>query len=426
MTEDQKRASFYHTFPWERFTELFQRAGILSQDLQVCEERCEAMLALTAIHDIFKNEALTPVVQQGHEFEGFTEGEVIRDHDLALNYILHFFADALPSFSGLNTEQRKVVSFTQGKMAFNNGWLVQGEAPPSALFLTFKKLIVGGSASKEDVSFYFVHWLTDLAGAVPNGRGSEQFVLKFPDYVLAAFLRSFGYVWALATQSETEVNEGYLTASWLERFQDLPVPVDEDAVAIMRISLQAQRNSREAVVAYQALEDRDKNILAFEMSRTGIVDQAYSTDKGNLSRSLHNVGKVQVPAFLVYYGPAMLQNNIRLQPLHCLKALAEVYRAARSLWPLRLAPSPQAAGDDSESTNVPESTSEGPSVVTIFIEQLKEYITKRETLGRFDGYFLLKKNDQEAVVEIRNISEVNEWNQKAGLPDEQKYRWLHM
>ena len=42
---------------------------------------------------------------------------------------------------------------------------MQAEAPPSALLSKFKQLLEGGGMSAADVAFYFVHWLTDLAGA---------------------------------------------------------------------------------------------------------------------------------------------------------------------------------------------------------------------------------------------------------------------
>lgn len=38
-----------------------------------------------------------------------------------------------------------------------------------------------------------MHWLTDLAGAVPTPlEGSEKFVLQFPRPVLGSFIKSFG------------------------------------------------------------------------------------------------------------------------------------------------------------------------------------------------------------------------------------------
>ena len=111
--------------------------------------------------------------------------------------------------------QRKVIRFTQSKIGFNHGWLVQGEAPPAALFSKFKGVIQAEHVSSSDVAFYFVHWLTDLAGAEPTPlRGSEKFVLKFPHFVLDSFIQSFHVINELANRSETEVFEAYLIERW--------------------------------------------------------------------------------------------------------------------------------------------------------------------------------------------------------------------
>merc|ERR1719506_2673733 len=102
-------------------------------------------------------------------------------------------------------------------MEYNQGWLVQAEAPPGALFRQFKQLLTTGGFEASDVSFYFVHWLTDLAGAEPYPlEGSEKFVLYFPHAVLRSFLRSFPVVQELAHSSETEVFENYLCMRWSE------------------------------------------------------------------------------------------------------------------------------------------------------------------------------------------------------------------
>ena len=72
---------------------------------------------------------------------------------------------------------------------------MQAEAPPGPLFSSFKQLIAEGGATSTDVAFYFGHWLTDLAGAVPTPlAGSEKFALQFPHAVLAGFVRSFPLV----------------------------------------------------------------------------------------------------------------------------------------------------------------------------------------------------------------------------------------
>ena len=59
---------------------------------------------------------------------------------------------------------------------------MQAEAPPGALFGSFKALLESEDVPAHDVAFYFVHWLTDLAGAEPSGDGpmcgSLQFITK--------------------------------------------------------------------------------------------------------------------------------------------------------------------------------------------------------------------------------------------------------
>merc|ERR1719181_1103136 len=157
-----------------------------------------SMLALTAIHDIMKNSALLPNVQPRHApYRGYARDDIISDHDIALEYILAHYPTLLPSFKVLEPGQRAPILFTQGKMGFNNGWLVQGEAPPGALFARFKQVIMEGRVSQADINFYFVHWLTDLAGAEPFGErewpGAEKFTVKFPVHVLSAFIDSFGF-----------------------------------------------------------------------------------------------------------------------------------------------------------------------------------------------------------------------------------------
>ena len=49
-----------------------------------------------------------------------------------------------------------------------------------------------GKAAPDDIAFYFVHWLTDLAGAEPVPlEGCEKIVLKSPLKVLKNITESF-------------------------------------------------------------------------------------------------------------------------------------------------------------------------------------------------------------------------------------------
>ena len=91
--------------------------------------------------------------------------------------------------------------------------------------------------SAADVAFYFVHWLTDLAGAEGSPLlGAEKFVIKFPHAVLNSFIRSFPIVQLLAIYTETELMERFLIEWWPPSLGALPS--GPEAVAIMRLVVQ--------------------------------------------------------------------------------------------------------------------------------------------------------------------------------------------
>ncbi len=163
------RRKFYETTEWARLQQLLMDAGMLRRtaggDVEVDVEVARSALALTAIHDIMKAEALLPTVSPEHASRcGFDAGDTINDHDIALAYLLDYHAHVLPSFAALSPAEQRSVRFTQSKMSFNHGWLVQAEAPPGALFGKFKQVVMDGEVQSRDIAFYFLHWLTDLAG----------------------------------------------------------------------------------------------------------------------------------------------------------------------------------------------------------------------------------------------------------------------
>merc|ERR550525_464156 len=131
---------------------------------------------------------------------------------------MEHYPEALPSFRELDEEDKRSVKFTQCNLSFNHGWLVQGEAPPGAVFTKFRETLIRDHKSQigqRDVALYFVHWITDLAGAEPTPlAGCEKFVTKFPMAVLNSILRSFEFVEKIANSSETSVVEEYLLSRW--------------------------------------------------------------------------------------------------------------------------------------------------------------------------------------------------------------------
>jgi hypothetical protein len=282
-----------------------------------------------------KLDVLLPTVSMGiTEFCGYKSGETISDHDVALSYVLEHCPNVLPSFAGLSKAQQDSIKFTHCKLDYNMGWLVQAEAPPGALFKSFRKVVISGHASASDIAFYFVHWFADLAGAEPYPmQGSEKFVLKFPQKVLGNFIDSFSVVWTLGSdKTETQVLEDYLLWRWNKHEPGLGAPpTGPGAIAQMRLVLMAQGDSHEVLRQFALLPDEDRQVLSEEMAMTGVMDQVFEREENTLRKG-------QGPAILVYYSPALMQNSGRVDPRSALMVLAEVFRQARELWPLTSTP----------------------------------------------------------------------------------------
>jgi len=383
-SEMQKRLQFMKTMDWSRLRGLLINSGVLrvnptTNALEVDADRMQAMLVLTAIHDVMKLTHLLPVVLEEHApFGGHKAGDVIRDHDLALSYVMKYDPESLPSYSTLTEEQRRAVCFTQADLGFNHGWLVQAEAPPGMLFHTFKKLVDAGGTSSADIAFYFVHWLTDLAGAEPTPlRGSEKFVVRFPQPVLEGIIKSMPVVQMLANTSPTALFESFLEQAWHDAKHLGPLPVGDESIALMRLIVQVQEPAKQLRVrdAFLALQPEQRSILAEEMALSTQAGVAYS-------RSPSVRGG---PGFLVYYSPAFLRNccaGAAGRGSHIgLVALSEVYRAARRFWP-----------------RSSEKEAEG---VTVYVDELKSCASVDDMLAVYsDGccWVLVRENDSSAIV----------------------------
>jgi len=396
--ERAKRMAFMREVEWDRADQLLQDAGMLLTSGSHDEERTLAMLVLTAIHDIMKLPALLPIVSAKHAgFGGYVAGDLISDHDVALGYVLLNFPSALPSFAGLCKQSQDTIRFTQLKMEYNMGWLVQAEAPPGALFRKFKECVQSGGAAPKDVAFYFCHWLTDLAGAEPYPQeGCEKFVLRFPRKVLSSFLNSFSIVRELAVKSEAQVYEDYLIWRWKLHSPELgQVPEGPGAIAALRLVIMAQGDSKGILSAMQNIPLEDLQILTDELSMTGIKDQIFTLDAlpGTISKTPTakldaQSGKQQScgPAILVYYAPALMQKAGSGNPRGTLRILAEILRQARALWPLI----EDAAND----------------TITVRIDALKELeVSAISQLTSGEVWTLEKTTSRDA--EVKKISLVN-------------------
>jgi len=300
------------------------------------------------------------------------------------------FEDALPSFRDLGEVEKRAVKFTQCNLSFNHGWFVQAEAPPGAVFTKFREALIvdhKSTISQPDVALYFVHWLTDLAGAEPTPLGGcEKFVTKFPLPVLNSFLQSFEFIHAIAKRSETEVMENYLKTRWAEHQPSAgPVPTGESAIAKMRLLCMAQMNAMPVLRAFDELQEEEQQVLSVEMGRSGCMTQSYS--QGVVPEEVRQapVG----PAFLVYYGPAYLQSLGNDDCVMRLCILAEVYRCARILWPANAARTDQ--------------------TVTVRIDMIKALSTAEilQVMSEGDVWLMVRHNDSEAFIERSSKKKLN-------------------
>jgi hypothetical protein len=391
----EKRIKFFQDSNWSYFEKLLVDAELFVKDkngqLKVNEKRVVTILALTAIHDIMKVQVLLPTVQARHApYHGYRAGDTIADHDHALSYVMDHFPHLLPSFSSLEPEERLSIKFTQCQLQFNHGWFVQAEAPPGAIFTQFRSLLIRDHKSQikeRDIALYFVHWLTDLAGAEPTPLGGcEKFVVKFPLPVLNSFLRSFSYVQKISEKTETEVMEEYLCMRWQESNLNLgPVPSGDGAIAKMRLLCMAQVSAKPILKAFDQLSPEDQKVLSIEMARTGCRGQCFSNHL--CPKSVNE--SPQGPALLIYYGPAFLQSLGNDDAVTRLAVLAEVYRGARELWSTSVAKVGQSV------------TVRVDTIKTLSIEEIKEI--KRE--GKV--WVLVKHNESEAFIESSSMRKLN-------------------
>lgn len=423
-SEWEARKAFHEQVHWDSLAQLLADAGLLlgsngaalprkrpswllgggdPSGSQHDEERTLAMLVLTAIHDIMKSPRLLPVVTKS-AFRGYQVGETIHDHDIALAYVLERQPKLLPSYAGLPKEHQASVLFSQSKMEYNMGWLVQGEAPPGALLRKLREVVGKGEASPKDVAFYFVHWFTDLAGAEPCPlEGCEKFVLKFPRKVLNQFLQSFAIIQNISPQrTETEILEAYITWRWQNHEPPLPEPpTGFGAVARMRLVMMRQGDSQAVLDGFDALPNADRRILSEEMALTGINGQFFECEppQDQISKG---------PALLIYYGPALMQNAGKENPHLAMRVLAEVFRQARALWPLQ-----------SEHAN---------ETMTVRIDALK-VLTLSVIFSRDaeSVWVLTKLSHKEAAVQLLPLSKVKEtdWSMTRTLAfhEEEHINW---
>mmetsp|Transcript_64973 Transcript_64973/g.174683 ORF Transcript_64973/g.174683 Transcript_64973/m.174683 type:complete len:205 (+) Transcript_64973:2-616(+) len=180
--------------------------------------------------------------------------------------------------------------------------------------------------------------------------------------------------------------EEYLQMRWTENVPSMgPVPIGDSSIAKMRLLCMAQMTALTVLKEFDSLGDEDRETLSSEMARSGCVGQSFSSQlmpKDSASR-------LEGPAFLVYYGPAFLQNLGNDSAIKRLSVLAEIYRSSRELWP--------------------SSVSKVGNNVTIRIDMIKALSIAEmlQATQRGDVWLLVKHNDSEAFVERSSNKKLN-------------------
>jgi len=390
--EWQKKRVFYERTDWAKLEGLIIDAGLMrSPEGPHDQDRVLALMVLLVIHDVFKVKSLQPKVEGG-AFMGYRSGEVISDHDAALSFVLSCHPEALPSFAGLSQKQRGAIKLAHCKLEYNMGWFVQAEAPPGAVLKTFKRVVSSGRVPSCDIAFYFVHWLADLAGAEPYPlEGCEKLTMKFPLHV---FSRLLGPCFTMAALGETSVTETTMVERYLvERWphQELGErPSGANSIAKMRLVCMAQLHTAEdkqaLMKAYGSLLREDRSVLGSELAMTGCKGQAFECDTLAGTEYFR-----KGPAFLVYYGPALMQKAGSKDPSGAMVILADILRKARVLWPL--------AARDADKT------------VIVRIDVIKTLPAQALAFPDHDmPYVLSRTNNKEASIRLVTMEAIQDLN----------------
>ena len=276
--------------------------------------------------------------------------------------------------------------------------------------------------------FYFVHWLTDLAGAEPTPlRGCEKFVLGFPRPVFRRLIKSIPVVQRLAHTPPVPLYLEFLLDEWrtsTARVGELPSSTLH-AIALMRLVMQAQAPTEQESVAaaFRLLEPADADTLADELALSGVAATVYEGLAADLARgpaflgcmptcgSNHRTAGPEPPhqpcsaatsALLCSaysltrlgpcggadYSPAFLRKNAATadDARVALAVLADVYRAARQLWP--------------------SSQAQAGTGVTLMLEQLKAAALGAISSAYADGecWVLVRTGELSASVERHPMS----------------------
>ncbi|CAE7947164.1 MAP3K3 [Symbiodinium sp. KB8] len=331
--EFRKRKAFYDNTNWFAMEELLVGAGLLNQDRITYDvDRALTMLVLMSIHDIMKLDLLRPIATE--DFRGYEAGDPISDHDVALSYVLERYPKALPSFAGLSHEQQSSIKFAHCKLEYNMGWLVQAEAPPGALFSSFREVVLSGEAKGSQE-------------VVKQCSGMQRFHRLSPSDLTVL-------------SSELALTGTALCAHLVLYISEVPHGEHHGV----------QRSSK--FVFVDAFDVRcAAGWIEFSFFVGWWLRRIFTAYGGRffLPERIWHLMLVCL-AKSRYYAPALMQKAGRTAPFQAMHILAEVFRKARALWPL--------------------SSADADKTVVVRIDVLKDL--EASAIVGTEGIFVLSKN----------------------------------
>jgi len=289
-------------------------------------EKVDALICLIILWNLLSSKALKPtVLREQSPFKEIDAGLVISSPGAVLDFLVAHFPRILPCYAALGAKDqawvRKVLELEEFKFAS----FVHAEGPPGALLGDLKEAF----SDPQEIGMYLFFWVVEHASRESSLlQGASKFTERYPPHLFADILNAIPFLVQLATKTETEVMEAYVTSCWtrIDGHEQQAASLGEgEIVACRNLVLMAQHNI-EAAYAFGMLQDADKEVLKRELSRTGAKGQQFTEIQSILGG----------PAFVLRDSSIFLQQHTassRRDIFMALRVLSNVYRAARLLWP---------------------------------------------------------------------------------------------